>query len=108
MHRTRTIYLLQTNGGQWLIRVAAAAQRIVAEEQFASAAAAQRAFIIEGRHQPTAHMVVIVEGSRPVTIRAGEKTQEAQKEAEQLARVRAAMAPGDGALARPDEDALPE
>ena len=87
----RTIYLLQTVGGQWLIRVAADHQTIIAEQHLASATAAIRAFVIEGRHQCYAHMVIIIEGQRPITIRAGKKPLEHDDEPAQLARIREAM-----------------
>jgi uncharacterized protein YegP (UPF0339 family) len=90
----RTIFLLQNVDGGWFVRTGSSnGQKISTNESYSSRSSAVRAFCTEGRNQPYAGMVVIVEGQRPMVIRAGKALPPSDRETEdmQAARIKAAL-----------------
>jgi hypothetical protein len=69
----RTIQLLRKLAGEWILRTVSAKGAKLSEQDFRSAAAARKAFFLEGDHQPYARMLIWIEGSRPVIVRMGQK-----------------------------------
>jgi hypothetical protein len=69
----RTITLLQNRQKAWYVHTTSGRETISTQEQYGKPnqpSSAQRAFLTEGRHQPYAKMVVIVDGKRIVIRRA--------------------------------------
>lgn len=90
----RTIFLLQNVAGGWYVRTGSSnGQKVHTNEAYANRGNAVRAFIVEGRHQPFANMVVLVDGQKPMTIRAGRPIPVPDREAEDVhaARIKAAL-----------------